>query len=240
MGVHAPSPPVDAIPSVPPGVPDRRHPLPGRSTRRSTPEQCPVRLVQFRDCHQLLFLQLLPELKEGAQHFGNYAFVFALGGFVTFHIVQKWVYKHSKSPEELVSDFRTIHSVFLFIYYFVIGVVLGYLARQHIVQAILFFVPVLLHTVFSSLSLRELHEDVLDQTWIRIVIAGSILPGIAVPFFISMTPTLFHVLLGIITGMLLYISIHDSMPERSEGSPAIFLAGIVLYGLIVIYIWQLV
>ncbi|MDY6766358.1 MAG: hypothetical protein SVW77_03240, partial [Candidatus Nanohaloarchaea archaeon] len=49
----------------------------------------------------------------------------------------------------------------------------------------------------------------------------------------------FHVLLGLVTGLFLYVVIRDSLPAEESGAPAYFLAGMLIYTAIVVRIWLL-
>ena len=184
-----------------------------------------------------VFLMLLPELHKGFGQFGDYTFLFAMVGFAGVHMIEKAIYRHEKTLEDIKRDFKELHSVFLFIYHLGMGTVLFYILRTSPLEGTLFFIPLLLHTAISSLSLKELNEDVLDITSVKILISVSGVAGVLIASFTGVSFGQFHVILGIITGMFLHVVISDSMEAEAKGETWSFLLGIILYSLLIISLW---
>lgn len=187
-----------------------------------------------------VFLQLLPEHHKGIEFLGEFGSLTVLGGFAAMHLAEKWVYHHEKSSFEIRKDFKELHSLFLFLYYFGIGLLLFELVQGSVLEGTMFFIPVLLHTAISSFSLLELDEAVLNNKAVRYMITVSALLGVATAFLLEINPAVFHIVLGTITGMFLYVVIHDSLPAERSGKPIYFLTGTLLYSLLMIYIWTLI
>lgn len=186
------------------------------------------------------FLQLLPEHFEGVAVLGEAGFFFSLSGFLLIHVTEMFIEGSGRDPEEVAHQFKEMHTVFLFLYYLAIGVVIADLTRASPVSGLLFFIPVSLHTAISSMALTELHEDVLDLIWVKAGVAGASLLGAVIAVAVAVPPTVFHALLGLITGMFLYVVIHDSLPEPGESAPYAFLAGTGFYSLVIVATWVLV
>jgi hypothetical protein len=184
-----------------------------------------------------LFLQLFPELEEGVSYLGNYTFLYALFGFASIHMAEKWIYQHERTFEDLKKDFKELHSIFLFSYYFAIGVVIQYLLGQSIVRGTLFFIPVFLHTAISSLALHELHEDVLEKFPVKIAISAASLLGVLVSFYFHLEPSTFFMVLGTVTGMFFYVVTRDAIPSADNGTVQSFFIGLVFYAFIIIVTW---
>ncbi len=180
------------------------------------------------------FIQLLPEHARSLQHLGEFGFFFSLFGFLLVHVTEQFIYRYEREPEDIKMDFKELHSMFLFSYYLAIGIVITDLTRASVLQGALFFLPVALHTAISSMALTELHEEVLDVTWIKLLVSGAVLIGVGIALAVSIPPMVFHAVLGLVTGMFLYVVIHDSLPTPEESAPFSFLAGIAFYSLVIV------
>lgn len=184
-----------------------------------------------------IFLQLLPEHHKGIEHLGEFGWFSALIGFSLLHAIEKYIYGHEKSVEQIRHDFKELHSSFLFAYYTMIGVILTYLVQRDVVHGTLFFIPVFLHTTISSLSLTELHDDIVNNRFVHMAIINAVVLGVLAATLVPIGPAMFHILLGVLTGMFLYIIIHDSMAQKTEGYVFSFLLGTVLYSGVIVYLW---
>ena len=185
-----------------------------------------------------LFLHLFPSLFDGGLFLNRISLVFLLVGFTIFHVVEKYVYKHSKSTENLKKELKEAHTISLFIYYIVMGIVIFNIAKfAGILDVTLFFIPVLFHAALSSISFSGLHAVIRGNFTVKIFISASTLIGMLIAFFLEI-PHLVHIaLMGSVIGMLLYITIVDSIPKEREGTPEFFLIGIGLYSIIIALSW---
>lgn len=184
-----------------------------------------------------VFLMLLPELHKGFQHFGDYTFLLAMIGFSGLHILEKVIYRHEKTLEDIKKDFKELHSVFLFVYHFGMGIVLYYILETNFLEGTLFFIPLLMHTAISSLSLKELNEDILDMRSVKILISLSGVLGVLTTHLVGISFREFHMILGLITGMFLHVVISDSMEADAMGEPSSFLLGVSAYTALITYLW---
>lgn len=186
-----------------------------------------------------VFLTLLPETQNGIQYLGNMAFFFVLLGFSTFHLTKKFIVTHSKSPMEIRHEFKELHTLFFFLYYIAIGILLQLITTNRTVDGLLFFIPIFLHTAVSSLSLTELHEDVLNRLSVKLAVSLAPLFGVGIASANIISIPLFYVILGTVTGMFLYTVIHDALPSDGEGAPHAYLLGTVLYAGLIVATWRL-
>ena len=93
--------------------------------------------------------------------------------------------------------------------------------------------------MLSSISLSELHSIMRGKPVIKLLLSVSTLLGILVGYYISSSQSILHMLMGAILGMLLYITIVDSIPKEREGRPGFFLLGVVTYSLIIMFSWAM-
>lgn len=187
-----------------------------------------------------LFLELFPNLLEVGGAINRISLVFMLVGFTIFHVIEKYIYQHSKSTKTLKKELKEIHTISLFIYYLVIGMVLANISQfVGLRAAVLFFIPLLLHAALSSISLGELHGIIRGNMTVKFLLSFSTLIGILIAFFFEIVYSLQQVLMGSIIGMLLYVTIVDSIPKEREGRPGFFLLGVILYSAIIALTWSL-
>ncbi|MCJ7429349.1 MAG: hypothetical protein MUP66_03060 [Candidatus Nanohaloarchaeota archaeon QJJ-5] len=187
-----------------------------------------------------IFLQLFPELTMAMDLLGDMVFLPVLCGVAVIHLAEKGIYKHEKSADAIRHDFKELHSIILLVYHLVIGVLLYQLLLGDIVRGTLFILPVLFHTAVSSLSLKELHEDILHTPTVHGAVSLAPLFGVAIASYTSIPTALFYTLLGVVTGVLLYITLRDSLPHVDKGAVMAFIVGTVSYSLLIIGIWHLI
>ncbi len=187
-----------------------------------------------------VFLQLLPEYHQGLPYLGELGYLTVVAGLSSIHVAEHWAYQHEKSMKEIREDFREIHSIFLFLYYAAIGLLLHEFVETGVTDGVLFFIPVLLHTAISSFSLIELDEELLRNNAVRSLITAAVFIGTGIATFLTIGPHVFYTVLGIVTGMFLYVVLHDAMPDQDTGTPLYFVAGIVIYSILMAEIWLLV
>lgn len=185
------------------------------------------------------FLELLPMFHEAIPDLGRGAFFALLVGFSFPHVVEASIMQHRKSVEEIRHEFKEVHTVFMFAYYTIIGALIYVLLQRSIVGGTLLFIPVLLHTMISSVSLTELHDDIMDNPFIQAVVLVSVLIGIGIAALLPLTSTAIHLLLGLITGLFLYIVISDAISQKAEGDVRAFIAGLTFYSGVIVALWQL-
>jgi len=177
----------------------------------------------------VIFLSLLPEFIKGADHLGDFIYLLMFAGFVLFHLGEKYVYQHVKNKNELLKDLASVHALGFFINHFVVGVTLFLVFSQVAISAgFLIFVPLLLHTLSSSLSLNHLDKRFSIRSPSGFLLPLSPFLGAAFATVLSVTLQHYHAMLSFVVGAMLYIVIRDTIPRKEKGKPLHFLIGALL------------
>jgi len=179
------------------------------------------------------FLHLMPEIYKGDITTTKFALLFGLIGFTLFHIVEKHTYKKTRGYS-LKRRLGTEHSIAFFLYHLVIGIVIVNLLRIDLLNGVLFFIPIMLFTAISSLSLKGIHDVIVSNRLFRTLLSISTLVGIVFALFLTLTPIVYFSVFGFIIGSLIYVLVMDAIPKEREGSPLFFLIGVVIYSIIII------
>jgi len=164
------------------------------------------------------------------------AILSALIGFALFHTLEKYIYQH-ESGKQLRKDLKKLHIVFFFIYHFLIGLVLINITQVDIINGILLFIPILLFTSLSVVSMKEIHMILTTRKIVRVFLSLSTLFGLLLGILIDMHVFLYNMLFGFVVGSLLYIIIVESLPKEREGNPLYFILGLVFYTIIISFTW---
>lgn len=186
-----------------------------------------------------LLLHLFPLLYEGVPVLNRGIFLFALGGFVLFHLVEKYVYK-KYPPKQLPQELDLAHSYAMAGYYFVVGFILVNLAALGTSEIFLFITPVALYSVLSSFSSHAIHgAEYHDPKSItaNTLIAAMPLAGAVAASVIEISPIVFYSLFSFVAGVMMYIFVRDTIPADSEGNAKFFLLGALAYALLIYSIW---
>jgi len=178
-----------------------------------------------------LFLHLLPETYEAADHIRGWVFVFLLAGFAVFHLIEKYIYQHAER-ERLVRDLKEIHSVSFFVYHFVVGVALAGKFEEGMLEGLLFLVPVAFHAGLSTASLSGIHGDIRERTSVRVLLSLSTLLGVVFAAFVRIPPALELSLVSFVAGVLLYIIVREFLPQKEKGEPAYFVFGLLVFAVV--------
>jgi zinc transporter ZupT len=175
----------------------------------------------------IILLQLLPEFFKGIVHIGENIFILLLAGFVLFHVSEKYVYQHIKNKNEMLQDLALLHAVGFFVNHFLVGIALFLVFQiESTVSGFLLFIPLLLHTFSSSLSLNHLDSHFRRKSFFGLVL--PLAPVFGVTFATLLKPNLFvyHMLFSFVLGAMLYVAIRDMMPSGEKGKPLLFLSGV--------------
>lgn len=177
------------------------------------------------------FLAMLPEMSEASVNL-EYEFLFALAGFSFFYIVEELIYERESNLSEVKKEFKELHSAFIFSYHFAIGFLIYFLMEQGQSQALLFYIPVLVHTAVNSLAIKEMHEEMLDKIWIKLSASFSAVLGAITSYLVDPSHFVSYSVFGFIGGMFLYIVVHDALDPKRE-RPIGFLIGATIFSVVV-------
>ena len=185
-----------------------------------------------------LLLFLLPELYRGVETIQKLLFVFVLIGALSFHLVEKYIYQHSKK-NKIIEEISVFHSLSFFVYHFVIGVVLVNLLQTNILTGTLFLLPILSYIAVGQVSLKEIHAKVTEKLAVKVLLSFSTLIGIIEAIFLPLPTKVFYSLLGFIGGAMLYHVMRENIPAENGGDGLWFLLGAFLYTLLIMFIWSI-
>lgn len=176
-----------------------------------------------------IFLFLFPELFEGVQLIGNRVFLLILLGFVIFHVLEKYIYQHVTNKKHLLHDLSVLHIGGFFADHFIVGVLLFLIFRDgNIFLSAFIFIPLLLHTISSSLSFTHLGEHFKKRRSITIFLAGAPLFGILTAYFLNLEHVNYLMILSFVVGAMLYIVVRDALPYGKTGNIFFFLLGFLI------------
>jgi len=180
------------------------------------------------------FLVMLPEMSSAAETV-SFEFLFALSGFSLLYVVEEFVYERESNLSQVRKGFKEIHTLFISSYHFVIGFVLYFLLIENISQALLFYVPVLMHSAVNSVAIKEMHEEMLDILSVKLVASFSAVLGVLLSYFMTPSSQTAYSIFGLVGGMFLYIVVHDALDPQRE-RPLGFIAGAVLFFVLISFI----
>ena len=172
------------------------------------------------------FIRLLPETMSNS--YTSVSNLFILAGFSSLYVVEEFVYTREEVFGEINYEFKEVHTVLISAYHIVIGMLITFLATHSGESLLLFYLPVLVHTAVNSLAVKEMNEEMLDKTGIKLFASFSTLIGIMISFLLTLPEKMLYSLLGIIGGAFIYMVIHDALDPRKE-RPLGFVSGVAVF-----------
>ena len=179
-----------------------------------------------------LVLLLIPELHANTEQQGKSIFLFLLLGFTLFHVIEKHIYQHNKKDIRL-KESKGLHSISFFLYHLIIGIILVNLTKVDPRKGFLFFIPILFHTAVSNISLKEIHGKIREKSFIKFLLSTSTLLGVLIGVYVGISESISIILLGFVTGSLMYIITRDIIPPDNKGNPIYFVVGVIVYMLLI-------
>ncbi len=174
----------------------------------------------------LIFLDFLPRAAAGVEHNAP-VFLALTVGFVLYHLSEKYLYQHVKNKEMLLEELSELHNVGFFIDHFMVGFVLVLTFKLESYANYLIFVPFVLHTVSSSMSLEHIRARI--KTGVnKFFLNASTLLGALFANFSQLDTFWYYTMFAFFLGALLYISVRDMLPGGKKGNTLMFLIGFLL------------
>lgn len=186
-----------------------------------------------------LILHMFPQLYQGDIFLSRMSMLAALIGFAFFHTLEKYIYQH-ESGDRLRIELKELHMILLFSYHIIVGIIIVSLTELNLINGILLFIPILLFTSLSTISMKEIHEIMTSGKVLKFVLAISSLIGVSIALIINIPTLIFSVLFGFMLGSLLYIIIVEALPKEKEGNPLFFVLGLVLYTILIAFTWVVI
>ena len=203
-----------------------------------------ARLVSFSGgiSTTYIFLQLLPDIYHyifrSETLINRSLIVFVLVGFVSFHLFEKYIYRHA-TKKKLATELSNLHSVSFFIYHFLLGALILVITTENFLSGSLFFGVVFLHTLLSTASMDQIHKEFIKNQAFKMLLSASTLFGAAVALLVPVQAVVFYSALAFAAGIILHIVIRESLPTGGRGKPTYFVIGAALYAAVIISTWAL-
>lgn len=176
----------------------------------------------------IIFLYLLPEFFKGGFFLRESIYLLLLVGFVFFHLGEKYIYQHIKNRKELMKDLASLHVAGFFTEHFVIGITLFLAFKiEGNVSGFLLFMPLLLHSFSSSISLNHIDSHFKRKSFFGLILPLSPFFGVCFAYFLHFSYVFYYGLFSLVLGAMLYIAIRDLLPKKEEGKPLFFVTGVL-------------
>ncbi len=189
-----------------------------------------------------IFLQLLPDIYHyifKSETLTNRSLiVFVLIGFMSFHLFEKYIYRHA-TKKKLAVELSNLHTVSFFIYHFLLGALILIITTENFLSGSLFFGVVFLHTLLSTASMDQIHKESIKNLPFKMLLSASTFLGAAAVFLVPIQAVVFYSALAFAAGIILHVVIRESLPTGGRGKPVYFIAGAVIYAAIIISTWTL-
>ncbi len=179
-----------------------------------------------------VFLELLPMTYRASAFLEELVFLFLLVGFALFHLVEKYIYQHA-AREKLRHELKEEHAIAFFAYYFIVGIALIHVTTINPIAGTLFFIPLLLHSTLSSVSMKELHGRIKESIPAKTLLSSAALLGMVFSLWVPFSAGMYNAILSFIAGVFLYIMIREFLPEKRKGQPLWFILGIALFAALI-------
>lgn len=180
-----------------------------------------------------VLLELFPTFTEVAFSINKLVFLAIPLGLIIHHIIEKEIYKHSRR-NELVRMLNLEENIFSFIYHMVIGLVIVTFVKESIIQSLLFFIPIASYTILVNLPIRP-HPSTKKAIFLSSATFIGVILGI---LFNGLLPAWINiVMMGLVTGVLLFVVIRHHIPFGRKGEISYFTIGFLVYSIIIVASW---
>jgi hypothetical protein len=180
-----------------------------------------------------VLLELFPTFTEGSFLISKLLFLFVAFGFISHHIIEKYIYQHNKM-KEMVKILSFEENVFTFVYHIILGIMMVTFIQKDIIQGVLFFIPLISYTFVSTLPTSP---HVSNKK--SILLASSTLFGVLLALFIwtSRPAWAEFALIGFSLGVLLFTVIRHHIPFGKKGRIWHFSIGFLIYTVLIVASW---
>jgi hypothetical protein len=182
-----------------------------------------------------VLLELFPTFTEGALILNKLLFLAIPIGFITHHIIEKEIYKHNRS-HELIKMLSLEEQIFSFCYHLIIGFVLVFFVKADIFGGILFLIPMMSYTFLSNLPTDKHHSRTK-----AVLLSGSTIFGVLIGVLVNSQIPIWvnFMLIGLVTGILLYTIIRHHIPFGAKGKLGYFTLSFFIYSIMIVISWYI-
>lgn len=182
-----------------------------------------------------IFLHLLPELEKGDQEIGSGIHFVTLTGFLLFYGMQRFAWRASQKEISKYGDLLFyIQLAFSCLYSFLLVYSIPELFESNLIFVFLYVVAMGFHLLHNDYSLGEKYHHKF-KSWGRYVLLGAVVVGLATDIFVKPANELVaDILTAILAGSLLFNVFQEELPEPENTSFTWFLAGVIVYVLLLL------
>lgn len=178
----------------------------------------------------IIFLEVFPEINDGAKIFGEAIYAVALAGFVIYHLMEKYVYQHTGDIKKRIKELGYFHVLGFLFNNIIDGFILALLmiAAATFLNVFIVLIPFFLNNVAESMALRHLNDKFRFGFVGQFILSFSLFLGTVLAVLLSFSRINFQLLIALFTGFLLYFVTRDAIPRGRYGKPALFLFGALI------------
>lgn len=178
-----------------------------------------------------LILALLPTFCSVNKelYVNNIVFVY-FWGFIIFHIVEKYVRYYTKESWNVDMTIGKLNVILFIIELFSFGFLIVFSAKLfgNFKTEVLLLIVMFISVTSKSFRIDELFEkSIINEKYKKFVVLALFCGGL-LAYFISVSHLFSYLLYSFCMGILLYISIRDSMDLKRKVNPVYFLVGTIL------------
>ena len=177
-----------------------------------------------------IFLHLLPELEEGAEEIGASIHFVTLIGFLLFYGMQRFAWRVSQDRDSHYGNLIFyIQIAFYSVYNFLLVYSIPELFETNLVFVLLYVVSIGFHLLHNDYSLGEKYPHKFKSMG-RYILLAAVAVGLAIDLFAKPANELVgDILIAILAGSLLFNIFQEELPEPEHTSFLWFVAGVVVY-----------
>ena len=178
----------------------------------------------------IILVEFMGVVSSGALLFGQFIYVYVVLGFVVFHSIEKYVYKHvpSSKIKEIRKELGMIHFAGFTVEHVILGMFLTmvWFFRSLDVLYIL-VVPFIIRTIASSHPIKHLGMKTFGL-WVTLVTAFAIPFGSLFALSLLGFQSALYSIFAFITGTSLYLVVMDIIPKYRKGNIYWFFIGFLI------------
>ncbi len=183
-----------------------------------------------------VFLELLEYLSIGYFQEGVEVYLFLLLGFSVFHILNKYVYLHTKDKKHQNKELEEVHFIGFSADMFITGLAIAlFLNIDDYFLGLVALIPFILHTVSLTLAVTQLHEKFeikKHHQWLFSFL--PLLGALSAPLFL-INLQIFYSTLAFVAGIILYHGTRHMIPRKTHGKIEWYVVGVVVGAMLLMF-----
>lgn len=192
------------------------------------------------------FFDLLPEAIELGSKNYDVSFITSIAalGFIIYTILDRFVFFHSHSEEEIsamghVSNRGVLGAGSLSVHSFLDGMAIGLAFQVSVAVGVIVAIAVLVHDFSDGINtvnmvLKNSGTRTQALKWLLVDAIAPVL-GVISTLFFSVPESILGIILAVFAGFFLYIGASDLLPESHHGHPTAWTTFATVLGVVVLY-----